>query len=70
MEQVLAVIMSEKAQYSKGIKIYTKFHLITTEDALSFASVIKNKTHSEEEMRKRYDVPSELDFTTFVHVDH
>jgi hypothetical protein len=43
--------------------------MITNEDALSFASVIKNKTHSEEEMRKRYDVPNELGFTTFVLVD-
>jgi hypothetical protein len=44
MEQVLAVIMSEKTQYSKGINIYTKFH-ITNEESWSFASVIKNKTH-------------------------
>jgi hypothetical protein len=69
MEQVLAVIMSEKAQYSKGIKIYTKFHMITNEDAVIYASVIKNKTRSEEHMRKRYGVPSELGFSTFVLVD-
>jgi hypothetical protein len=44
--------------------------MITNEDALTYASVIKNKTHSEEEMRKRFDVPSELDFSTFVLVDY
>ena len=70
MEQVISVIMSEKAKFSKGTKIYTKFHMITNEDALTYASVIKNKTHSEEEMRKRFDVPSELDFSTFVLVDY
>ena len=66
MDQVLAVINSEKAKFSKGTKIYTKFHMVTNEDALTYASVIKNKTHSEEDMRKRFDVPSELDFSTFV----
>ena len=35
MEQALAVIVSEKAKFSKGIKIYTKFHMITNEDALT-----------------------------------
>ena len=69
MEQVLAVIMSEQAQYSKGIKICTKLHMITNEDAVIYASVIKNKTHKEEGMRKRYEVPNELDFSTFVLVD-
>ena len=54
MDQVLAVINSEKAKFSKGIKIYTKFHMITNEDAVMYASVIKNKTHKEEELRKRY----------------
>jgi hypothetical protein len=44
--------------------------MITNDDALTYATVIKNKTHFEEEMRTRYDVPSELDFTTFVLVDY
>jgi hypothetical protein len=70
MDQVLAVINSEKAKFSEGIKIYTKFHMITNEDAVISASVIKNKTHKEEEMRKRYEVPNELDFSTFVLVDY
>jgi hypothetical protein len=70
MDQVLAVINSEKAKFSEGIKIYTKFHMITNEDAVIYASVIKNKTHKEEEMRKRYEVPNELDFSTFVLVDY
>ena len=47
MDQVMSVIMFEKAKFSKGTKIYTKFHMITNEDALTYASVIKNKTHSE-----------------------
>ena len=70
MEQVISVIMSEKAKFSKGTKIYTKFHMITNEDALTYASVIKNKTHSAEERRIRFVVPSELDFSTFVLVDY
>ena len=44
--------------------------MITSEDAVEYTSVIKNKTHSEEVMMKRYDVPSGLDFSTFALVDH